>query len=317
MFEGRINVPAGTGTVIGTVLGNLAACGLDVLGLLTGILLDLQCREVDLNIPITFFGDAPVVDAKHPDIGWFARNEWYRVLYYATARTVSPARGTSIPDCSTGDSCLELRRLPAAAEHDKRALLFLAGRSLNATIGHNRALTDFLDIDPNRDTGQRFEAWAFGANYNDRVWVVQNDYVNPTAQRGFTLVEVAIAVAIVSLMMVGRDLHASTSVDQRAYEETRNRLNHARELLLAYAVVNGRMPCPARSTSAGWRCATRAGSARTRAARSSKTTTAAISRAAAPADSCPRPRSASVIWTRTASRSTAGTTRSVMRWRRR
>ncbi len=75
--------------------------------------------------------------------------------------------------------------------------------------------------------------------------------MNPTAQRGFTLVEVAIAVAIVSLMMVGAIYTLNAQIDQRAYEETRNRLNHARELLLAYAVVNGRMPCPARSTSAG------------------------------------------------------------------
>ena len=68
---------------------------------------------------------------------------------------------------------------------------------------------------------------------------------------GFTLVEVAIAVAIVSLMMVGAIYTLNAQIDQRAYEETRNRLNHARELLLAYAVVNGRLPCPARSTSAG------------------------------------------------------------------
>jgi prepilin-type N-terminal cleavage/methylation domain-containing protein len=69
--------------------------------------------------------------------------------------------------------------------------------------------------------------------------------------QGFTLVEVAIAVAIVSLMMVGAIYTLNAQMDQRAYEETRNRLNHARELLLAYAVVNGRLPCPARSNSSG------------------------------------------------------------------
>ncbi len=71
------------------------------------------------------------------------------------------------------------------------------------------------------------------------------------AFRGFTLVEVAVALAIVGLMMVGAIYTLSAQVEQRSYEETRARLAHARDLLLSYAVVNGRLPCPARSDSAG------------------------------------------------------------------
>jgi hypothetical protein len=172
LFEGRINVPAGTGSVIGTILGGLGNCGLNVLGVLTGLLLDLQCRQVEVSIPITFFGDAPVVNAKHPDIGWFARNEWYRVMYYATARDVTPARGSAQPNCDSGsDQCLDLD----STSPQKRALLFLAGRSLSGTVGHTRTFADFLDIDPNRDTGRRFETRPLSATYNDRMWTVQND----------------------------------------------------------------------------------------------------------------------------------------------
>src|SRR5437868_283725 len=43
----------------------------------------------------------------------------------------------------------------------------------------------------------------------------------------------------------------SAQVDQRDMEETRSRLERARDLVLAYAMVNGRLPCPARSTSSG------------------------------------------------------------------
>ncbi len=68
---------------------------------------------------------------------------------------------------------------------------------------------------------------------------------------GFTLVEVAVAVAIVGIMMVGAIYTVGAQMEQRSYEETRARLAQARELLLAYAVVNGRLPCPARSDSAG------------------------------------------------------------------
>jgi hypothetical protein len=171
-FEGRMNVAAGSGTLIGSILGGLSQCGLNVLGVLTGTLANVTCREVPVTVPITFFGDAPIVNAKDPDIGWFARNQWYRVMYYATARDVTPARGSSTPDCDAGDDeCLDLD----SQTPQKRALLFLAGRSLNSTVGHTRTLADFLDIDPNRDTGRRFETRPLGATYNDRLWVVQSD----------------------------------------------------------------------------------------------------------------------------------------------
>jgi hypothetical protein len=43
----------------------------------------------------------------------------------------------------------------------------------------------------------------------------------------------------------------SGQTEQRNFEETRRRLEQARELLLSFAIVNGRLPCPARSTSLG------------------------------------------------------------------
>ena len=43
----------------------------------------------------------------------------------------------------------------------------------------------------------------------------------------------------------------SAQIEQRNFEETRRRLEQARELVLAFAIVNGRLPCPARSTRDG------------------------------------------------------------------
>jgi hypothetical protein len=43
----------------------------------------------------------------------------------------------------------------------------------------------------------------------------------------------------------------SGQAEQRNFEEARRRLEQARELLLAFAIVNGRLPCPARSNSGG------------------------------------------------------------------
>jgi prepilin-type N-terminal cleavage/methylation domain-containing protein len=69
---------------------------------------------------------------------------------------------------------------------------------------------------------------------------------------GFTLVELAVVMAIVALLLSGLMYTLSAQVEQRGYEETRRRLDLARDLLLGYALVNGRLPCPARSTSAGF-----------------------------------------------------------------
>jgi prepilin-type N-terminal cleavage/methylation domain-containing protein len=66
---------------------------------------------------------------------------------------------------------------------------------------------------------------------------------------GFTLVEVAIAVAIVGLLLGSLTYTLSAQVEQAGFDETRRRLEQAKSLLLAFAIVHGRLPCPARSTS--------------------------------------------------------------------
>jgi prepilin-type N-terminal cleavage/methylation domain-containing protein len=69
--------------------------------------------------------------------------------------------------------------------------------------------------------------------------------------RGFTLVELAVVFAIVGLMLGGAMYTLSAQIEQRNFEETRRRLDQARELLLSFAIVNGRLPCPATAASAG------------------------------------------------------------------
>ena len=41
----------------------------------------------------------------------------------------------------------------------------------------------------------------------------------------------------------------SAQTDQRNFEDTRRRLEQARELILSFAMTNGRLPCPARSAA--------------------------------------------------------------------
>lgn len=68
-------------------------------------------------------------------------------------------------------------------------------------------------------------------------------------QRGFTLVELAVVMAIVALLLGGLLYTLSAQTEQRNFEDSRRRLEQARDLVLAFAINKGRLPCPARFTS--------------------------------------------------------------------
>lgn len=67
--------------------------------------------------------------------------------------------------------------------------------------------------------------------------------------RGFTLTELAVVLTIVALLLASLMYTLSAQTEQRNLDETRRRIEQARELLLSYAIVNGRLPCPARYAS--------------------------------------------------------------------
>ena len=64
-------------------------------------------------------------------------------------------------------------------------------------------------------------------------------------QHGFTLVEMAIVLIIFSLLVGGMMMSLSSQQDLASSRETEMRMNEIRDALLGFAVVNGRLPCPA------------------------------------------------------------------------
>jgi prepilin-type N-terminal cleavage/methylation domain-containing protein len=66
-----------------------------------------------------------------------------------------------------------------------------------------------------------------------------------TRQRGFTLTEIAIAFTIVALLLAGFMYTLAAQTAARERSDTISRLEEARELLVTFAIVNGRLPCPA------------------------------------------------------------------------
>lgn len=80
---------------------------------------------------------------------------------------------------------------------------------------------------------------------------MRNRSIPGPATRGFSLVELAVVMVIVAFLLGSLMYTLSAQVEQRNFDDTRRRLEQARELILSFAIVNGRLPCPATSTSLG------------------------------------------------------------------
>jgi prepilin-type N-terminal cleavage/methylation domain-containing protein len=71
------------------------------------------------------------------------------------------------------------------------------------------------------------------------------------ASNGFTLVEIAIVMLIITLLLTGLVPTISSQIEQRQANETRKQLDEIQQALIGYALAYGRLPCPASATSNG------------------------------------------------------------------
>lgn len=75
--------------------------------------------------------------------------------------------------------------------------------------------------------------------------------VSKERQSGFTLVELAMVMLIIGLLMGGLIPTLSTQMETQRISETRRQLDEIKEALAGFAVINGRLPCPADGTASG------------------------------------------------------------------
>lgn len=68
---------------------------------------------------------------------------------------------------------------------------------------------------------------------------------------GFSLVEMAIVLVILGLMLGGLVLPLTAQIDQNHRTQTRLSIAEIQAALLGFALLNGRLPCPASATSNG------------------------------------------------------------------
>jgi prepilin-type N-terminal cleavage/methylation domain-containing protein len=67
---------------------------------------------------------------------------------------------------------------------------------------------------------------------------------------GFTLVEMAMVLLIIGLILGGLLPTISTQQEQQRINETRKELSEIQQALIGFAVINGRLPCPAQASLA-------------------------------------------------------------------
>lgn len=68
--------------------------------------------------------------------------------------------------------------------------------------------------------------------------------------KGFSLVELAVVMLIVSLLLAGALIPFSTQIDLRNAVDTQRTMDSIKDAIIGYAQANGRLPCPADGTIA-------------------------------------------------------------------
>jgi hypothetical protein len=119
--------------------------------------------EFRIRIERAAIADHALLDPAAPVTGWFVRNQWHRLVYYA----IDPAHAASGTPPRVCTSCLDVKNMG----NRQRAILILAGRSLAAAPRPNGELADFLE-GANADASPGFERRAASASFNDRIVVV-------------------------------------------------------------------------------------------------------------------------------------------------
>jgi hypothetical protein len=151
--------------VAGMLSGRLAADASASVEL-SGALPD-QGRETDYYMIMAqdVLADHPLLDRNNPASGWFVRNEWFRLVYYAFAPQLAPG-GAGQCVATEPVTCLQVENLTPHAVQP--AILVLTGRSLVGAPRPNESLADYLESEENRDGDGRFVQRVAGSTFNDR-----------------------------------------------------------------------------------------------------------------------------------------------------
>lgn len=159
-------------------LASNALCGIGgFLGFFFG------CAQHSVSVPITLFADHPLLDPTTTGVGasgWFLRNRWHEVAYYAIAPGFAPSGAKS---CVDGTTCLTVANHRTAAgvvdAGKQRAIVVLTGRALAGQTRPTSNPIDYLE-GANADGNvfgfeTRSAALVGNRSFNDRIAVIDSN----------------------------------------------------------------------------------------------------------------------------------------------
>jgi hypothetical protein len=120
----------------GSIVSNLLCALTGILGLFN------TCYKYAITVPITVLADHPLLNPNDATYGWFLRNNWDQVMYYAIAPGIAPS-GTTPRSCTTGSTCLSVTA--GTTSNNVRSLTVFSGRSLTGAARPNSTLSDWLE----------------------------------------------------------------------------------------------------------------------------------------------------------------------------
>jgi len=150
---------------------------------ISGILsLFLGCKQNTIAVPIGILADHPLLNPSDATYGWFLRNNWDQVMYYAIAPGIAPS-GTAPRSCTTGSTCLSMT--PGTTSNNVRSLAVFSGRSLTSATRPNGTLSDWLEgtnytsanttPTPGTAFATRSASLVVNRTFNDRIAVIDTN----------------------------------------------------------------------------------------------------------------------------------------------
>lgn len=125
-----------------------------------------------VTVPIEVLADHSLTDPNNPNTGWFVKNNWHHLVYYAFAPNfvANGAHSCNSPPV-TPVNCLTVNNLTPTGK--QRAILIFAGRALGTQVRPSGTLSDYLENPLNLDINySEFAKQAISKTQNDRVVVV-------------------------------------------------------------------------------------------------------------------------------------------------
>jgi hypothetical protein len=160
----------------------------DLLCNIVGALLGtLTCHSGSITIPNTILVDHPILDASNMQYGWFVRNQWHQVSYYAVAQEIAPdgSAACTSPAVNSSSDCLTVKYSHTDLGDDRnRGLIVIAGRTLNGQLprpsgnladwfeGEN---ADFSSAQAARIYTTREPGLSINRTFNDRIAVIDRN----------------------------------------------------------------------------------------------------------------------------------------------